>query len=662
MRTRLFLLGIAIAIAGFSARSPGAFASFGFTVNSTADQIDANPGDGICATSGGACTLRAAVQEANHQAAADIINLPAGTYTLEIPGNHEDNAAQDDLDILDDLTITGADQATTVIDGNAKTRIFDVIPNSIKVQISGVTVRNGMETTTGGAIDNHADLTLTDVTISGSAGPEGGAISNSGNLSLTRVTLDANTADDAAGGLWNEPAATATIQDSTLTHNQSTTLHASGGAIFNEGTLEITGSTIQNNTTAGSGGGVATAGDLTVSDSTVSDNTATDSGGGIWLDEGGAVTVTNSHVDGNSTQGGGGGVELAGNQPFTITNSTISGNDAMSGGGGIDILQDAAVTVRNSTIANNQAHEYPGGGIAQDSLSPLTVDKVTFSGNTAQNGGGISLFYNGPTTITNSTFSGNSAVGPGGAIWRSSATPVMVLNSTIAGNSGDGSGGIFTDTASGSFAFKNTIIASNTGGDCAFSNGAHAASQGHNLISDDTCNFNASGDLENTDPKLGLLGNNGGDTQTMALQPDSPALDAGTNSGCPSEDQRGKPRPVDGPDPDSDATCDIGAFEYGNEATPTPSPTQAPQHKQGDVDCSGVVNSVDALKELRFVAHLSVSQEPQCPEIGSGVASLFGDVDCNDSVNSVDALKLLRFVAHLSVAQDEPCVDIGDPE
>jgi len=334
----------------------------------------------------------------------------------------------------------------------------------------------------------------------------------------------------------------------------------------------------------------------------------------------------------------------------------------MSGGGGIDILQDAAVTVRNSTIANNQAHEYPGGGIAQDSLSPLTVDKVTFSGNTAQNGGGISLFYNGPTTITNSTFSGNSAVGPGGAIWRSSATPVMVLNSTIAGNSGDGSGGIFTDTASGSFAFKNTIIASNTGGDCAFSNGAHAASQGHNLISDDTCNFNASGDLENTDPKLGLLGNNGGDTQTMALQPDSPALDAGTNSGCPSEDQRGKPRPVDGPDPDSDATCDIGAFEYGNEATPTPSPTQAPQHKQGDVDCSGVVNSVDALKELRFVAHLSVSQEPQCPEIGSGVASLFGDVDCNDSVNSVDALKLLRFVAHLSVAQDEPCVDIGDPE
>lgn len=37
-----------------------------------------------------------------------------------------------------------------------------------------------------------------------------------------------------------------------------------------------------------------------------------------------------------------------------------------------------------------------------------------------------------------------------------------------------------------------------------------------------------------------------------------------------------------------------------------------------------------------------------------------GDVDCNGIVNSVDALKVLRFVAGLSVNQTEPCPDISE--
>jgi hypothetical protein len=44
------------------------------------------------------------------------------------------------------------------------------------------------------------------------------------------------------------------------------------------------------------------------------------------------------------------------------------------------------------------------------------------------------------------------------------------------------------------------------------------------------------------------------------------------------------------------------------------------------------------------------------------VASLWGDVDCNGTVTSVDALKVLRHVADLSVSQTEPCPDIGTPE
>ena len=86
----------------------------------------------------------------------------------------------------------------------------------------------------------------------------------------------------------------------------------------------------------------------------------------------------------------------------------------------------------------------------------------------------------------------------------------------------------------------------------------------------------------------------------------------------------------------------------------------APGLTQGDVDCNGGVTSVDALKELRYVAQLSVSQAEPCPDIGTEVASFWGDVDCSGSVTSVDALKILRHVALLPVQQTEPCPDIGE--
>lgn len=105
-------------------------------------------------------------------------------------------------------------------------------------------------------------------------------------------------------------------------------------------------------------------------------------------------------------------------------------------------------------------------------------------------------------------------------------------------------------------------------------------------------------------------------------------------------------------------------------AQPTPSPTQPPAPTpaptpgpptQGDVDCNGGVDSVDALKELRHSAALSVAQVEPCPNIGSEFASLWGDVDCDKDVDSVDALKVLRHAAALSVAQSEPCPDVGAP-
>ena len=88
-------------------------------------------------------------------------------------------------------------------------------------------------------------------------------------------------------------------------------------------------------------------------------------------------------------------------------------------------------------------------------------------------------------------------------------------------------------------------------------------SNGYNLSSDGTCPFNGPGDLQNTDPKLGPLQNNGGPTFTQALLAGSPAIDAGNPNGCTdgngillTTDQRGYPRPEK-----PGGRCDIGAYE-----------------------------------------------------------------------------------------------------
>jgi uncharacterized repeat protein (TIGR01451 family) len=81
-------------------------------------------------------------------------------------------------------------------------------------------------------------------------------------------------------------------------------------------------------------------------------------------------------------------------------------------------------------------------------------------------------------------------------------------------------------------------------------------SRGHNISSDGSLasSFTQPGDLNNTDPKIGPLADNGGPTFTHALLAGSPALDAADGSGAPATDQRGIARP-------QGAGFDIGAFE-----------------------------------------------------------------------------------------------------
>jgi len=68
---------------------------------------------------------------------------------------------------------------------------------------------------------------------------------------------------------------------------------------------------------------------------------------------------------------------------------------------------------------------------------------------------------------------------------------------------------------------------------------------------------------------LGTLGNYGGFTETIPLLAGSSAIDAGDDATCPAIDQCGITRP-------QGAHCDIGAFEYVEPTTPTPTITPEP--------------------------------------------------------------------------------------
>jgi CSLREA domain-containing protein len=68
-----------VTLTGALAILPGTAQATSFTVTTTGDGSDSAPGNGVCAASGGGCTLRAAIQEANALAGADVINFSIGT-------------------------------------------------------------------------------------------------------------------------------------------------------------------------------------------------------------------------------------------------------------------------------------------------------------------------------------------------------------------------------------------------------------------------------------------------------------------------------------------------------------------------------------------------------------------------------------------------------
>ncbi len=386
-RTAARLARVGLLVAGVSLFGVDRASAATFTVNNTADAVDFSPGDGVCETGSGngICTLRAAVQEANALAGPDTIDLQAGTYTITIGGN-DDVAAKGDLDILEELTISGADEITTIVDAATVDRGFHVLAG-VTATVSGLTVRDGDP-----------------------GGGSGGGIYVLGTLNLTAVTLDNNSAGDG-GGLAGGSASSLTLADVTLSGNSAT----NGGGIYLKDSVagaSLTEVSLLNNTAGTSGGGIyAEASGLALTGGTLSGNTAKD-GGGICNDGAGFTqTLTNVTVSGNSATSDGGGIN-AQSGTLILTNVTISGNSASAPKGGGIRRKAGSVQLLNTIIANSSSGGNCDGTITDNGFNQ--ADDATCGTIPATlTGLDPTLADNGGPTWTHALLAGSSALDTG---------------------------------------------------------------------------------------------------------------------------------------------------------------------------------------------------------------------------------------------------------
>jgi Ca2+-binding RTX toxin-like protein len=217
------------------------------------------------------CSVREAIIAANKNPGPDHIPLSAGTYVLSIPKTSPDSTSGD-LDISEDLTITGSGASSTIISGGSGSvgdRVIDVFSPAV-VGVSSLTIRDG----TVGGVANSGTLALTDVsllnnTADGASG-SGGGTTNAGTLTLTNVTVSGNRSAGRGGGILNEAPGTLSLTNVTVRGNVAD----SGGGLYNLGAATLNGATVAHNRAYHAGGGVYDlAGALRIANTIIADNT-----------------------------------------------------------------------------------------------------------------------------------------------------------------------------------------------------------------------------------------------------------------------------------------------------------------------------------------------------------------------------------------------------
>ncbi len=286
-------------------------AAVSFTVNSSLDQIDNNVGDGVCLTTSGTCTLRAAVMEADAASGAGAtITLPAGLYSLIIPASGADGPQNGDLNLTTPdgghpvISLVGAGAASTIIDANQIDRVL-IIGLNRTAMISGLTLRDGyIAGSIGGGIANEGNLTLDHTTVTGNQSVVwGGGIWNRGLLTVTNSTIGPYNTAPVGGGIFLSQGIV-TLDRSTVYSNTA----QNGAGIYNyvsQG-LYLINSTVSHNTAATNGGGIYNHGITNVYNSTIVFNSAdtaaisSSAAGGVFSDNAGTFNLRNTLLAGNN--------------------------------------------------------------------------------------------------------------------------------------------------------------------------------------------------------------------------------------------------------------------------------------------------------------------------------------------------------------------------
>ena len=327
-----------------------------FTVNTTQDLHDLDPGDSICAANSGGdqCSLRAAFEETNEtiDSLRVGITLPAGDYGLTLG----------ELELSRGLvTVRGAGQPQTIVDGLGDSRILtietgEVFPEDARqVVFENLTLRNGRVPSSfwGGAVFINSPnylVTFTSVTIEDSVGGfQGGGIAATGsgvlNVINSRIAGNSST---AMGEACNSGGG-----------------NSGGGGIFAQGsTLSVIQSEIQDNC-GSNGAGIRLSGGANhlILRSTVSGNRGPNTGAGVYMvDAAGRIedsTIAHNSVTANDaiTEGSAGGLHIS-DSDLTILSSTIVENENPfdfgedSDAGGL-LVDNSSVSMRNTVLADN---------------------------------------------------------------------------------------------------------------------------------------------------------------------------------------------------------------------------------------------------------------------------------------------------------------------
>lgn len=255
-----------------------------FVVDSQADEVDFNPGNGACATAAGDCTLRAALMEANARPGHDRVFLGDGTFTLSLPGSGKDGG---DLDIEGDVTIRGnGPRKSAIVAAIEGERVIHIarpstaVPEPV-VSLESLAIQGGDAMVGGGIYATSGQVELTDVHVSGNHADTGGGVmvTDSARLTMSESTISGNSAGQGGGLFVGVPvqaggATSHNLSNSTVSGNEADV----GGGVANAGWLTLTSVTVTANS-AGSGAGVFNSQALTLRGALIGANTGADCAG-----------------------------------------------------------------------------------------------------------------------------------------------------------------------------------------------------------------------------------------------------------------------------------------------------------------------------------------------------------------------------------------------